>query len=281
MQQTFTDFELIVVDDGSTDGTRAAVKNSEDSRVRYAHQQNEGAAAARNHGARLARGELLTFLDSDDEALPGWLDSLHRGFQEHGADIVCCGLVKEGSGAEVERKGRVILPQDMGRMFGHVVGRFTNGGVFAVRKVIFEAVGGYANELRSGQHTELAMRLIPLAAERSWSIHSIMEPLIRVHVHDGPRIRGNPEAIYAGSTYTLDAHCDLFRRDPRLLANYHAIAGVMAVRIGKTAEPRHHFARAVQSDPLRLEHWVRLLLSVVPGAARRRWKPRLAAEAEP
>ena len=71
--QTFEDFELIVVDDGSTDATQTAVTAFDDSRIRYLHQPPSGAAPARNRGAAAARGEYLVFLDSDDEAKPRWL----------------------------------------------------------------------------------------------------------------------------------------------------------------------------------------------------------------
>jgi glycosyltransferase involved in cell wall biosynthesis len=271
LQQSLADIELIVVDDGSTDDTREVVEGIDDARLIYVSQRNAGAAAARNHGARLATGSYLTFLDSDDEALPDWLGSLHRGFEEHNADIVCSGLVKVGFGREVDERGGVHLPKDMGRMFDHMVGRFTNGGVFAMRRAVFEEVGGYADSLRSGQHTELAMRLLPLAVERGWRIHNIMEPLIRVHVHDGPRIRGSPEAIYAGSSYTLAAHQELFRKDPRKHGQYLAIAGVNAARLGKYPEARAFFARAVRVDIFRPVHWLRLAASLLPPVAKRIW----------
>jgi glycosyltransferase involved in cell wall biosynthesis len=72
LAQTAKDFELIVVDDGSTDRTRGLIANYEN-RVRYFFQPNAGAAAARNLGIRRAAGELIAFLDSDDLWLPSKL----------------------------------------------------------------------------------------------------------------------------------------------------------------------------------------------------------------
>ena len=68
--QTMSDWELIVVDDGSTDDTAVVVKRYRDDRVRYIRQENAGVSAARNRGVANARGEYLCFLDSDDELLP-------------------------------------------------------------------------------------------------------------------------------------------------------------------------------------------------------------------
>jgi Glycosyl transferase family 2 len=72
LAQSFTEWELIVVDDGSTDGTDTALSYQDD-RIRIVRTPNRGAAAARNVGVSLSRGRYITFLDSDDEWLPHFL----------------------------------------------------------------------------------------------------------------------------------------------------------------------------------------------------------------
>ena len=92
--QTFTDFEAIIIDDGSTDnGARiAASYASSDSRFRLIGQPNKGLSEARNTGLKIMRGEYVTFVDSDDCLSPNFLETLFYIARLHQADVACCSI---------------------------------------------------------------------------------------------------------------------------------------------------------------------------------------------
>ena len=87
--QRYTDWELIVVDDGSTDGTEEALR-SFGPRLRYLWQENRGVSAARNAGLRLARGEIVAFLDSDDRWLPDHLQTVVAMLEREPEAVLAC-----------------------------------------------------------------------------------------------------------------------------------------------------------------------------------------------
>ena len=94
LNQTFTDFELILVDDGSPDRCPEICDETakRDARVRVIHQANQGLSAARNAGIEAARGAWLSFVDSDDFLAPDFLETLHDAAVRAGADCVLCGV---------------------------------------------------------------------------------------------------------------------------------------------------------------------------------------------
>lgn len=92
--QTFADFELLLVDDGSTDASGAVCDQlaAEDGRIRVIHQENAGAARARNAGIAEASGEFLYFMDGDDWCEPSMLEDMRRLATEHALDLVVAGF---------------------------------------------------------------------------------------------------------------------------------------------------------------------------------------------
>lgn len=91
INQTFGNFEVLVMDDGSTDETEAVVKSFNDSRIKYSWEVNSGGPAKpRNRGISFAKGKWICFLDSDDIWLPGKLERVSQNiFNNHIVDVIC------------------------------------------------------------------------------------------------------------------------------------------------------------------------------------------------
>ena len=83
LNQTFTDYEIVIVNDGSTDNSVAEVEKIHDARIRLINQQNAGVSAARNRGVEEAKGKLIAFLDADDEWKPEYLSTQYQLSQKY------------------------------------------------------------------------------------------------------------------------------------------------------------------------------------------------------
>ena len=103
LAQTFSDFELILVDDGSTDASGMICDQyaERDQRVRVVHTENRGVAAARNRGLEENQNEYIAFVDSDDWIAQEYLETLYRVMEEHQADLVISGGINVVEGRKV------------------------------------------------------------------------------------------------------------------------------------------------------------------------------------
>ena len=96
IQQTFTDFEIICINDGSPDNSLHILEDyaSKDNRIKIITQKNQGLSIARNNGLKIAQGDYIYFLDSDDAIHPKLLETAYIFATKHNADMVCFGYIK-------------------------------------------------------------------------------------------------------------------------------------------------------------------------------------------
>ncbi len=164
--QTFDDFELIVVDDASTDGTRDLVSSLDDPRIRYVlNDRNRGAAGARNTGIFGASGVWVAFLDDDDVWLPDKLAKQHARIQEVETAV---GLIYTGYAIYDFRRERVLskmMPEKSGRLAQALLYQnvITGLSTVVVRRTLLRETGGFDERFPARQDVELYVRLAQMA----------------------------------------------------------------------------------------------------------------------
>jgi glycosyltransferase involved in cell wall biosynthesis len=204
LAQTLQDFEVIVVDDGSTDGTVAAVQSFADRRIRLIrHDRRRGGSAARNTGIRASSAPYVAFLDSDDEWLPTKLERQLEVFERSDEDLA---LVYTGAewvypnGTVQTVIGRRYADLALQLLTVNVVGETSVG---MVRRTALDMTGGFDETLPSCQDMDLWLRL----CER-FRADIVPEALIRVTKgdDDSERITNNTAAALEGRALFCRKH---------------------------------------------------------------------------
>jgi len=158
LAQTLPPLEVIVVDDGSTDGTEAALESHAD-RIRYVRQEQGGAASARNAALRIARGDFFALLDADDAYLPERLEALAAlAVARPDLDLLCTDLAYVVDGRTV---GRFLetCPFEVDDQRTAILERCFCA-VPAVRRAALVEVGGFDESIRTADDWDCAIRLI-------------------------------------------------------------------------------------------------------------------------
>ncbi|WFU07159.1 glycosyltransferase (plasmid) [Rhizobium sp. CB3171] len=161
LNQTFSDFEVVVVDDGSSDNPSEIISQLDDRRIRFVSQPNAGGSAARNKGIDLANGRFIAFLDSDDEFKPTHLERMHE-ILRHDATLPLAVyspvIVDRGSGRSFVKPPRPIAAgEDMADYVMRDRGFVQTSGLVVPTKVARTVK--YRVGLPFGQDTDFAVRL--------------------------------------------------------------------------------------------------------------------------
>ena len=160
LAQTFLDFELIVIDDGSTDGGAGELTGIDDARLTVIRQNNLGEGPARNRGIEAAKGEWIAFLDADDLWLPWHLDELDRVRRRFpDAGLIGSRWIEADPGAIPDSPPRMSGEIEVVSYFDEVLGApLVRSSTAAVRRSAYDDVGGFSN-WRTGSDIEYWARL--------------------------------------------------------------------------------------------------------------------------
>ncbi|MBN1870654.1 MAG: glycosyltransferase [Candidatus Omnitrophica bacterium] len=192
LAQTYKDFEIIVIDDGSTDHTKEVLRPYMD-KIRYVYQQNQGIAAARNRGIKEAQGKWIAFLDSDDSWVPEKLAIQADIMVKDPSVGLIYGKVtlfrEDGTRVEVyptREPGR--NAQELAERLGYL----PTSTIMASKDLVLQ-VGLFDEDLPTSEDLDLWVRIARVA-----KIHEVDSPILARHYIHGSNITSNEMKMYEG-----------------------------------------------------------------------------------
>jgi glycosyltransferase involved in cell wall biosynthesis len=214
IDQSFSDFELLVIDDHSSDHTKQIVKEFEDERIRYIlNDRGAGGAGTRNCGIFRAKGQWTAFLDDDDLWLPEKLEVQYKKINEIDDSI---GLIYSGFSYSSPRKrwnAHIIIPKKQGRLlddllYDNYIGTITT---VLIRTHILQTIGGFDERFLAHQDIDLYVRVAAVS-----NITFVSQCLATVFLSSDNRITDNFMKKLQGCSLFWDKHSDLIDRSPKL-----------------------------------------------------------------
>ncbi len=271
LAQTYTEFEIIAVDDGSTD-TSADVLKRYAPHIRIVNQPNCGLSAARNAGVKAGSGELLAFLDADDAWMPQYLERMVGALDSHRECVLAYAdlLIVDSEGRALDTSiagARIGRPPELKEMFEHLWPIMPSAVV--MRRAAFEQIGGFSEGFRGLGYEDVYMWL---GARELGPFAYVAEPLVRwrFSLFPHPLKRARKERAAARIFLDLvrdrwgvsaDALVGARERAPRSILGY---IGLRALSDGDRATARRAFACALRFDPLRVKNYLRYARTFLP-----------------
>lgn len=258
LNQTYTNLEIIVVDDASEGDIEAVVKSFDDERIKLIrHEHNHGGSAARNTGIRHSRGRYIAFLDDDDEWLSQkterQLKDLRKKGPEHKVSFCLRTYFDESLGKDLETS-------EPGWDGNHLRELLSQGLVAStscalIEKECFETLGGFREDLPCYQDWEMWIRL----AER-YDFVFLNEALVRYHLHVKAMISSNDLAPMVSYPIIYRAHRNLFWRNRKALSSFLQRFARESALAGDKRGARWLLLESIVANPLQPSPYMSLVL---------------------
>ena len=251
LDQTFDNWELLIVDDGSTDTTKENVEPYlKDKRINYVYQNNAGVCAARNMGAKFAKGQYLIFLDSDDKVESCWLEDFYNELKNNQIDIVYCSVKMQNPNGTTKLIN-VDNPYENGIGKGLDV-----AGSWALKREIFYEVGMYDETIKFSENNELRLRFncrkLNIALVKKYNLIYFVSP-------DGGS--KNYQNRIDSLLYILDKHKEYYTKNKRVKKLFLQVAAVSAARLGQSKKAHQLFGIVLSENKREIKLWVQWLIT--------------------
>jgi len=262
LNQTFQDFEIIVVDDGSLDySAKEIVGEFRDPRIRYIrHEVNKGLSAARNTGIKVSKGRYIAFLDDDDEWLPEKLELQLDLFKKSSSDV---GVVYTGCLKVDRSSGKVIqhmIPTKRGNILKDLLLRdcvIAGGSTALVRKECFNKVGLFDENLLAWEAYDMWIRI-----SQVFLFEYIDLPLVKYYHHRN-KMSTNFNLLIKGIELMFKKHDRLFYQSKKGFSYHYLRLGVIYCLSGDVKRGRYAFIKAIKLYPFGVRHYFNLVLSLL------------------
>jgi glycosyltransferase involved in cell wall biosynthesis len=259
LDQSFGDFELLVIDDCSPDDTRSKIEGIGDSRVAYfRNPENKGVSGSRNFGIERSRGEFIAFLDDDDEWLPGKLEKQVKVLDESPSNV---GLVYTGTLSVDLTTGELIettIPRYKGNVLNDLAFlNFIPTSSVLARRECFTRIGLFDENLSYGEDFDLWIRI-----STEFLIDYIQDPLV-IHKDHPQTTTANYKKVAVNVKRILDKHSALFVSNKKGLSNYLLMMGTAYCFDGNQSEGRKAIMNAIKASPFDLRLYYNLALTLI------------------
>ena len=260
LNQTYQDFEIIVVDDASTDNTEEVVKSFNDPRIRYVrHDQNRGGSAARNTGIKTALGEYIAFQDSDDEWLPEKLEKQMRVFENVPAEVgvVYTDMWRISKGEKRYWHSPKIMPED-GIVYQQALDRVMGIGIqtAVIKRKCLNLVGMFDENFPRFIDLELFIRV-----SKYYYFYHINEPLVNFY-NTGKGISNNNEAFVKAYQLIVKKYSYDIVKNKRSLAKHLYSLGNSLCQNGDLSQGRDYLVKSVKLYPLNVKYLIAAFASL-------------------
>lgn len=256
LQQSYDEIELLIVDDGSTDGTAAVIEGYADERVHYIYQENAGANVARNTGINAANGTYISFLDSDDEFDPSYLTKCVSALQS--SSEKCIGAFTAHYVTNKEAGIRRYADAPAGEIsLTELQHRNVPGSLSTTTwdARVFDEVGMLDTEMPAIQDYEFYLRVA-----RTYTLVGIDEPLLTQYTDTDNRISDATNRRFKGHEKLEEKHGDLLSKQRFA---YHKIEqGRLSMYQGDVSTARKRFVEALKLTPTNIVIYIHLVLTL-------------------
>jgi glycosyltransferase involved in cell wall biosynthesis len=248
IKQTFTDLEIIVSDDKSTDHTQDVVRNIEDERIKYVRNEgNKGPSAARNAAILASEGEYIAFLDDDDEWLPDKLQKQVELLDQSQPNI--CGVFSNR--LFIDRNSGQVLSDNPGtdQLKGNLLYQLMikspiHTSTVVIRKSCLDGIGLFDETISYMEDRDLWIRL-----STKWDFEYISKPLTKAYVHDFAQLSRNLEGQTVGKEKLLERYHHLFKKNRKSWGALYICLGAQYCQLRQMKKGRNNIIKGIIKYP--------------------------------